>query len=587
MASGQARIGVGKRVVGIPSSRWLARRGASDETRQSWLGGWRAAPPPLAISPLAFRAAGATGGAGLEVPLGHALPLDRAMALDGLPSPGGSAPTADESPGGEPTLAMGLAAVDTATAPLPIPARAEVEAGGLGVVPVLPKLAGFAPADPVAGEPAPMPVQDSSLVERVFLAADSLGERLARILPVERNGGHFAALLLIDGASIASRRGRDDLIERLASCKRHEDWLGHGDDGNFALILTQLGLRADWAARRAEQFASRLVRGPAERGARKPRICVGVTLLTPVNPVEADPMEGSLPTKIAAATELARSALARARESAEGDVRFSDPAIDAMLHSLGTMDRDLREAVDAGRFVIQFQPIVDRRGRLDRAEALLRWRHGNGDLIPADRFFDRAEALGLAVPLGYQVLEVVVRQLAFWAHHPDLAGVRIAVNLSASQLADRHLIDALTALLRRFGVQASRLAVELSESVVALASEDAIRRLQALHALGCRLSIDGFGRGWLTWSRVRQLPLRELKLPIASPAGVGQAARLAALAQEIGLDVTATRIETREQWRDATRAQFSGYQGHLIGRPSASTMGLLAQLQGNGGQSGC
>ena len=148
--------------------------------------------------------------------------------------------------------------------------------------------------------------------------------------------------------------------------------------------------------------------------------------------------------------------------------------------------------------MIQFQPIVDRNGRLDRAEALVRWRHGNGDLIAADRFFDRAEALGLAVPIGYQVMEMVIRQLAFWSRDQRLRQVRIAVNLSASQLGDRHLVARLKQLFQTFDVAPSRLALELSESVVALASEDSIRRLGALHELGCRLSIDGFGRGILT-----------------------------------------------------------------------------------------
>ena len=148
----------------------------------------------------------------------------------------------------------------------------------------------------------------------------------------------------------------------------------------------------------------------------------------------------------------------------------------------------------------------------------------------------------------------------------------------ASQLADRHLVERLEGLLDTFKVAPRRLVLELAEPVIALASDDSLRRLEALHRLGCRLAIDGFGRGWLTWSRIRELPLRELKLPISSPAGIGQAARLAGFARQQGLSVTATRIETREQWRDAVRAPFQAFQGHLIGRPAASTGLMMAQL---------
>ncbi len=545
---------------GIPSSRWLAPRVASPELRPF-------APPGERFAPL--QPGSVARSTSLELPL----PLADTLASPRLPSVAGFSGTI--APVGALQGATALPAGPVVRGALELSDAAALPADG-------------APVSVEPAQPAPHPAGDSTLVERVFLAADSLGERLARTMPAERNGGQYGALLLIDSGAAPTRAQRDTLIERLASSKRHEDWLGNSSGGHYALILTQLGYRAEWAARRTAEFAARLIRGPAGRDPRLPRIAVGVTLLAPVASIPGDDANavrrgsGLVAVAIAAATGAAESALILAREAADGEVRFSDPAINTMLRALGTMDRDLREAVDAGRFVIQFQPIVDRNGRLDRAEALVRWRHGNGDLIAADRFFDRAEALGLAVPIGYQVLEMVIRQLAFWSRDQRLRQVRIAVNLSASQLGDRHLVARLKQLFQTFDVAPSRLALELSESVVALASEDSIRRLGALHELGCRLSIDGFGRGWLTWSRIRQLPLRELKLPIASAAGVGQAGRLAGFAQEIGLDVTATRIETREQWRDAMRARFCAYQGHLIGRPSASTIGLLAQLHSFG-----
>lgn len=425
----------------------------------------------------------------------------------------------------------------------------------------------------------------STVAERAFLAADSLDERLTRVLPAERNGGQFGALVLIERNQARTAHECDALIERLASAKRHEDWLGRSSEGHFALILSNLGFRDEWAARRAAQFALRLVRGPCSRESRFGPSAVGATLLMPVESRPAGetatnpPAPGSVLAEAVSSVQYqAGQALVAARAASDGEVRFFNPTIDRMLRALGTMDRDLRAAVDSGAFIVQLQPIVDNDGKLERAEALVRWRHANGTLIPADRFFDRAESLGLAVPIGYQVLDMVVRQLAFWAGHKQLATVPMGVNISASQLADRHLVDRLKRLLDAFGVAPERLVLELAEPVIALAAEDSLRRLDALHRLGCRLAIDGFGRGWLTWSRIRELPLRELKLPISSPAGIGQATRLAGFARQQGLTVTATRIETREQWRDAMRAPFQAFQGHLIGRPAASTGVLMAQL---------
>lgn len=426
---------------------------------------------------------------------------------------------------------------------------------------------------------------ESSVAERVFLAADTLEERLTRLLPAERNGGQFGALVLIGRGRQRSPAECDALIERLASAKRHEDWLGLTEEGHFALILSNLGYRDEWAARRAAQFTLRLVRGPCSRESRFGPSAVGATLLVPVDSSREGetatnpPIPGSLLAEaVVAAQREARFALRQATDANDGEVRFFHPTIDRMLRALGTMDRDLRAAVDHGGFVVQLQPIVDSQGGLERAEALVRWRHANGTLIPADRFFDRAESLGLAVPIGYQVIDMVVRQLAFWARHQRMAKVPMAVNISASQLADRHLIEKLGTLLETFKVPPGRLVLELAEPVIALASSDSLNRLQELHQLGCRLAVDGFGRGWLTWSRIRELPLRELKLPISSPAGIGQATRLAGFARQQGLTVTATRIETREQWRDATKAPFQAFQGHLIGRPAASTGVLMAQL---------
>lgn len=270
----------------------------------------------------------------------------------------------------------------------------------------------------------------------------------------------------------------------------------------------------------------------------------------------------------------ADAALYRCKELGRDCIRFFAPEMNERLVQYLTLEENLRRALEAQEFRLQYQPIVRlATGETVGAEALIRWRRADGNMIPPAQFIPVAEESGLIVPIGRWVIESAARQAAEW-NRGRRAPMFVSVNLSARQFRDPKLIDTVRAALESAKVDPSLIKLEITESTVMQNAEEATATLHALKTLGVLLSVDDFGTGYSSLSYLKRFPIDTLKIDRSFvrdlPADRDDLAISRAvieLAHGLELEVIAEGVETREQAEVLAAHGCELAQGYLFGRP--------------------
>ena len=239
---------------------------------------------------------------------------------------------------------------------------------------------------------------------------------------------------------------------------------------------------------------------------------------------------------------------------------------------------ELRSAVEGERLVLHYQPQVDlRNGEIVAAEALVRWPHPRLGLIPPLEFLPLAEEAGLMGPLTRLVLDQAIAQCAIWR----AAGSRIAmsVNVSSSNLLDPGFIDVVKGTLRRHGVPASGLVLEMTETTIIRDFAACQSVIEELRSLGLGVSIDDFGSGFTSLAYLGRLPITELKLDRTFIGGLSANGReqdlklvraTIELGHALGLVVVAEGIETLATLELLALLGCDRAQVYFTGRPVAA-----------------
>jgi EAL domain-containing protein (putative c-di-GMP-specific phosphodiesterase class I) len=205
---------------------------------------------------------------------------------------------------------------------------------------------------------------------------------------------------------------------------------------------------------------------------------------------------------------------------------------------------------------------------------LLRWAHPQLGLIGPDQFIAMAEQSGLIAPIGEWVLESACRQLAAFQADPALSAHTIAVNLSARQLAQPDLVESIRQILHRTGAPASRLKLEITESMLLCDIDRTIGKLRELNNLGLHFSLDDFGTGYSSLSYLKKLPLSQLKIDqsfvrelLTDPVDAAIVKTILQLAKSLGMSVIAEGVELEGQYKVLADMGCNQFQGYLFGKP--------------------
>lgn len=279
---------------------------------------------------------------------------------------------------------------------------------------------------------------------------------------------------------------------------------------------------------------------------------------------------------IDAATLLknADAAMYRAKEAGKNTYQFFDAEMNTQTFERLLMESGLRQALERREFELHYQPQVSCDGMaLEGVEALIRWRHPQLGLVPPGRFIPLAEETGLIKPIGAWVLREACHQMIAW----DKAGMRVprlAVNLSARQFEQQTLLKEVNDVLAATGLAASRLELEITESMLMQNPQEAISLLGELKALGVKLSIDDFGTGYSSLSTLKRFPLDYLKVDRSFIEGLpddGDSAAITeaiiAMARKLHFTVIAEGVETAAQGAFLRQAGCAILQGYFFSKP--------------------
>jgi diguanylate cyclase (GGDEF)-like protein/PAS domain S-box-containing protein len=360
------------------------------------------------------------------------------------------------------------------------------------------------------------------------------------------------------------------LADRINGSVRPGDLVARYDSDELTVLLTALP-----GTDVATALAARI-----EEACRQPVRCAGRRLVVScsvgVAVSEADELDAER------LISNANTAMYRAKQRGRARIELFSPELERQSDERAWLENRLRAAVETREFHLVYQPQVDGAGRRVGMEALLRWHPTDHVPVPPDEFVPLAEELGLIGEIGAWVLREACATAAGWARRA--APMRVCVNLSPCQLADRCLGALVAQTLAEVGLPASLLELELTESALMEQGEEGAERLAELRGLGVRISLDDFGTGFSSLARLQHLPLDALKIDRSFVAEIGVASgteivhSIIELAHTLGLQVTAEGVETPEQL-EALRALGSDQmQGYLIGRP-APDLSALPQIQ--------
>lgn len=266
-------------------------------------------------------------------------------------------------------------------------------------------------------------------------------------------------------------------------------------------------------------------------------------------------------------------AMYAAKEEGRNTFRLFDPAMNKKVSELVWLDTNLRKALAEGQFELYYQPKQNlMTGRVEGAEALIRWNSPERGLISPLNFIPFAEESGLIIPLGKWVMEEAARQVGAWKQKG--INIRVAINVSARQLRHPELINDFRQALLEAGIYPSQLDVELTESCLIEDEAFALDLIQKVAELGAEVHLDDFGTGYSSLSQLSRLPIDSIKLDrsfISSVHNDVRAQRLlrsmTVVAQALQLKVIAEGVETQEQ-ADFLRGIGVEYaQGYLFGKP--------------------
>ena len=384
-------------------------------------------------------------------------------------------------------------------------------------------------------------------VDNFKLINDSLGHRVGDQLLT-----HVAISMrdVVHAVELSVRHSRD-LVARLG-----------GDE--FVVLLDDIdGVESMLAvARRIQQQACAAVHFDNRRIT--PGLSIGAAISSPSYEDGADVLRD------------ADTALYHAKAEGKACIAVFDQVMRSEVLERANLEADLQRAVAQHEFDVHFQPIVAlETGRLACLEALVRWQHPTRGLLAPDEFIRVAEENGLIEPIGEQVLEQVCRQMAQWdAAGSRLGGIPVSVNVAARQFAGHRLPELIDDCLERYGLAATQLKIELTETTAIGAVAHSRCVFKALASRGIEIYLDDFGSGHSSLSALHSLPFAAIKLDRGfvknletEPENEATVRAMVMIAESRQLRLIAEGIETCEQLATLRSLDCRYGQGFYFSRP--------------------
>jgi diguanylate cyclase len=384
----------------------------------------------------------------------------------------------------------------------------------------------------------------------------------------------------------------DELLRVVASRLRSS--LRYGD--TWGIESSGIARPGDLARLGGDEFMVLLpnIRKPADAGViaeriisalREPmQLALNSLVVTPSVGIAVFPNDGNDAETLLRNADLA---MYFSKRKSPGTYSFFDAAMNATALHRFTIEDKLRGALQRNEFTLNYQPLFDiRTGHISGMEALLRWTNDQLGAVPPSEFISVAEETGLILPIGEWVLRNACAQAKAW-HDEGLPLIRMSVNVSSRQFALSDFPNQVAAILQETGLEASKLELEITETLIMNDEAWAEKTINQLKALGVGLAIDDFGTGYSSLSRLRRFAVDRLKIDRSFVTSLTEcsddraiAAAIIAMSRSLRIDVTAEGVENISQLMFLQEHECHEAQGYLLGAalPAADAVQLLRRV---------
>ena len=399
-------------------------------------------------------------------------------------------------------------------------------------------------------------------------------DRVEHALAVGKRGSRGVAVLFIDLDNFKKindslGHGQGDRVlrtsaQRLVKCTRNGDTVARLGGDEFAVLLENLTGR-EVVVEVAQRIVQALQEPFAFLGSNlRVAASIGVAFATATDGVE----------------ELLRNAdvaMYAAKSQGKGRYVVFETEMQHAAHQRLEIEAELSKALTENQFQIHYQPIVDLlSGYILGVEALVRWRHPKRGLVAPADFIGVAEDSGQLIVLGRWMLCQACKEVRAWqAKLPHGRQLRVAVNVSAGQLAHSDLIADVTWALEQSQLEPACLVIEMTESVLMQNTDDTLAKLTRIKKLGVRIAIDDFGTGYSSLSYLHRFPIDILKIDRSFVErlggledGTALARAIITLGDTLGLEVVAEGIELEHQKRELIELGCVAGQGYYFSKPA-------------------
>lgn len=400
----------------------------------------------------------------------------------------------------------------------------------------------------------------------------SLRERFKQIKPTDKNDKKTIAILCLgldrfNQVNDSLGHAFGDLLlkavaERITACVSNQDTIIRFNADRFVLILDDIEHKKD-----AIEVGEKLINSFAQTFILKNQ----EIFITASIGVAIYPRDGS---NIDQLLDRANKAMFQSKQQGGNQYQFYSAVL-----SIGSSDRvalqtSLHYALERQELQVHYQPKVNlATGQIMGAEALLRWYHPERGIISPGRFIPMAEESGLIIPIGEWVLKTACQQVK-QLHDIGFSSLQIAVNISSRQFAQVDFRQKLVKILNSTNLHPKFLELELTESILVENTEMAIRRLNALKALGLTIAIDDFGTGYSSLSYLQQFSFDILKIDQCFIQNISEnnhniaiTSAIIQMAKNLNLKIVAEGVETNEELDFVCQNQCDIMQGYIFSPP--------------------
>jgi diguanylate cyclase (GGDEF)-like protein len=406
-----------------------------------------------------------------------------------------------------------------------------------------------------------------------------LAESLADFLEIHQGGPVCAAVMMLDldhFKDINDSWGHnvgDQVIKKigqaLVSLVSGDNMLARMSGDEFVLFIPELAddpSKAAWSAQAIAEKLGEAVASPIFLDGHEVILTasIGIALLTDAD-LRADRV-----------LQYADTAMYEAKRKGRNSIAFFDPSITQKAQRQIGMNTRLRKAMDNHEFVLYIQPQISvETGELLGGEALLRWMNADKVTNMPSEFIPVLESSGLIVDVGRWVIRTSCEYLrnfidmGIWQDH-----MRLGINISPRQFRDPQLLDIVQHSMKSYNIDPSFLNFEVTESLVIEDVDDAIKKMEAIKALGAMFSIDDFGIGYSSMIYLKRLPFDQLKIDREFIRNIhrdtesrGIVEAIMAVSKQYGLKVTAEGVESQEALDILRELGCHSYQGSHFSMP--------------------